>query len=109
MVKVLRVWEAWSLYPQVFLARLHDTFLRKDLQEHMKAQEQEKEQTPPPLRSGAVADAPCSVPLEILRAPGIPVDEQLDGKPLEDEIVQQLLGRNLLSLDEVLFPVYRYC
>ncbi len=32
VLRVLSVWEAWSLYPQPFITSLQETFLRKELQ-----------------------------------------------------------------------------
>jgi len=91
VVRVLRVWEAWSLYPQFFLARLQETFLRREGQEAPKIRDIKPEEPSSPARE--ISDTIDSPITDLL-------DEQVDGKPLDPDLLQQLVGRNLLALDE---------
>jgi hypothetical protein len=50
VLRVLRVWEAWSLYPPPFLANLQDIFLKKEIKSDIsenkeKIEETEKQET----------------------------------------------------------------
>jgi len=62
VLRVLRVWEAWSVYPQSFLATLQETFLRTTQQEENKD----------------IADTEAS-------------DDDIDGIPLTEEEFKSLL------------------
>jgi len=104
VVRVLRVWEAWSLYPQFFLARLQETFLRRDSTEQL-SKSREEEPSAPPQRDNAdgeaKANASALVVSEEPQKPRVLADDQIDGRPLEERILQKLLGQNLLAVEEV--------
>lgn len=68
VMRVLRVWEAWSVYPQPFLATLHETFLRP-------APQEEEEERAKVREGGAEDDG----------------DEDIDGIPLTEEEYRSLI------------------
>ena len=104
MVRVLRVWEAWSLYPQFFLGRLQETFLRRDSTEQL-SKSREEEQPSAPQRDNTVGEAKANASALVVseepQKPRVLADDQIDGRPLEESILQRLLGQNLLAVEEV--------
>lgn len=97
VTKVLRVWQVWSLYPETFVNDLETTFLGKEAQQKViEAAVKLEEKKKVSLLGGAYEDSddedgkeakdgnPNKLAGLIPDIDGAPLDEDIDGEPVDD-------------------------
>ncbi|KAL6041297.1 U2 snRNP-associated SURP domain-containing protein [Balamuthia mandrillaris] len=102
VLRVLRVWEAWSLYPSYYLTELQNLFLKKSSQQHKDEKEEGMQQDREEEEAEVEAEAEEEEEKMKLERKEVVPDPELDGETLEDDLLPILVeGLRLLTAEEV--------